>query len=412
MSPSRGVLLIAACVCALIGCDVDEDGNRKSEETDRLPSLVIDSSPTLALGVVYGDEFEEFGGISDATRRPDGTVVVANCRASELRFFDQTGEHVRTVGRRGDGPGEFAYIRRIFPHGGDTIGVFDGAHLRISVVLPDGEVFRTISLGRAIPQFPDVLGRLDNGSYIARRDVYEFGAVDRVPDADSYRTTNTLLLLDQTGRASDSVAGLPALDMEAEAILRGRLNALRLSRAAVFAVHPQGVFYGGQDTAGILEFDAQLDRIRTTRPITGPAPVTSEAREEFQRTLEDAAHVGTGGVVPVQGNGYAPSMPAFGDLVAGRDGRLWVQDPARPGEHPLGWTAYENGKAAARVQVPSRFFPFEFGRDWVLGATFDENTVEGIELWSLVPGEHRDISLTPGEAAPPILPRCGAWVSR
>lgn len=106
-------------------------------------------------------------------------------------------------------------------------------------------------------------------------------------------------------------------------------------------------------------------------------------------------------------------MPSFGDLIAGREGWLWVEDPERPGSHPLVWTAYEDGEPVARAEIPPRFFPFEFGHDWVLGVAFDELSVERVQLWRLVPGELSDRTLPPRDARPPIVhPRCGTWTSR
>lgn len=110
---------------------------------------------------------------------------------------------------------------------------------------------------------------------------------------------------------------------------------------------------------------------------------------------------------------FADSMPAYGDVLAGRDGRLWVQDPYRMRRYPLTWTAYEEGVPVARAELPPRFFPFEFGRDWVMGITYDELRVERVRLIELVEGELPGLELTPREGqAPTNMPRCGPWAGR
>ncbi|HUF68431.1 MAG TPA: hypothetical protein VMM79_07220 [Longimicrobiales bacterium] len=176
------------------------------------------------------------------------------------------------------------------------------------------------------------------------------------PAGSRHRSKATLLILDGvTGEPIDSIV-LPGIDMLAPPSAAGPMMPLRLSRSAVFAVGSRSIFYCGQDGAGIIEFDGSLNRVSVIE--------------------------------------------------------LWVQDPVKPGIHPLTWTAYEDGKAVLRAEVPPRFFRFEFGEDWVLGVSFDELNIERVQLWRLAPGTFRDGGLTPHEAEPPTLSRCGAWRSR
>jgi hypothetical protein len=356
-----------------------------------------------------GDLRHELSGVSDATRQSDGTIVVGNCLTGELRYFAADGGFIRAVGGLGEGPGEYGFLRRIFRLGGDTLGVFDGTRLRVTVVAPDGGLVGEHGPLSPLPGYPDVLGRLDNGLFVVR----EIGRPRRPSGAQpTSRTTTTLLLVDDSGRRVDSVMGLPARDVASPDDARAPTVVPRLTRDAVFAVHPEGVYYGGQDDAGVQGFDAQLERRDVVRTVTRPDPVTDAMKSAFQAMVDAGAHMPAGGIGPVLADVYAPEMPAFGDLIAGRDGRLWVEDPLRPGHYPLVWTAYEGGAAAVRVEIPPRFFPFEFGRDWVLGVSFDELGVERIELWNLVPGELPGRILPPRDAEPPNHSRCGPWGSR
>ena len=109
---------------------------------------------------------------------------------------------------------------------------------------------------------------------------------------------------------------------------------------------------------------------------------------------------------------YAPATPAYRDIIAGNDGRIWVQDPELPGAYPLVWTAYAEGRPSARVELPLRFFPFEFGTDWVLGVSYDELGVERVQVFNFARGPLSNRKLPPHEAAPPNVPRCGSWTAR
>jgi hypothetical protein len=95
---------------------------------------VLAEQPEVAIGARKGETPYQLSGVSDATRQAEGTIVVADCQSGELRFFDIAGRSLRSVGRRGKGPGEFAFLRRILPLGGDTLAAHDGIRVRITPV--------------------------------------------------------------------------------------------------------------------------------------------------------------------------------------------------------------------------------------------------------------------------------------
>lgn len=376
---------------------------------DALPTFTVAAEPEVTVGVVKGEAPYLLGGVADALRLDDGTLVVADCAAGELRSYDARGRFLRSVGRLGEGPGEFTFLRRVFRGGGDTLVAWDGLRLRATVFTPEGRVARTFELPLASGlSVPDVLGRLEDGSFVARRPDLRTTAAPGTP----YRAAVTLLLLDAGGRPSDSVADLPAGDLMAPATPRGPYLGLRFARTAVFAVTPHGVYYGGQDGTGVIRFDAALGRVGATRTLTRPDPVAADVEAAYRAVLDEGADRPPDGVVPATVAAFPDSLPAYGDLVAGTDGRLWVQDPSRPGRYPLAWTAYRDGAAVARLEMPPRFFPFELGPDWVLGVAYDELSVERVELWRTERGPLPGRILPPRDAAPPMISRCGAWASR
>lgn len=73
---------------------------------------------------------------------PDGTIFVRSPQPPVIDVFDAEGHHLRTIGREGEGPGEF---RVLAGHGllGDTLWVLDVALLRMSTFLHDGTHVRT-----------------------------------------------------------------------------------------------------------------------------------------------------------------------------------------------------------------------------------------------------------------------------
>jgi hypothetical protein len=65
-------------------------------------------APDLEIGVVDGDPAYSFTNVVGVRALPDGGFLVAEGPARELRLFDGNGRHVRSIGRAGDGPGEFS----------------------------------------------------------------------------------------------------------------------------------------------------------------------------------------------------------------------------------------------------------------------------------------------------------------
>src|SRR5690606_2175713 len=74
------------------------------------PEWTLDAEPITSIGVVEGPREYQFANITAAVRLDDQTLVVADGNSGELRYYDALGGHVRSVGGRGDGPGEYRAV--------------------------------------------------------------------------------------------------------------------------------------------------------------------------------------------------------------------------------------------------------------------------------------------------------------
>ncbi len=81
---------------------------------------------------------DEFGGVSAVALGPNGDVFVADSRNSEIRVFGLDGEHRRTFGREGEGPGEFRSVYSL-AWVGDRLLTFDPQLGRIGAFSAQGE---------------------------------------------------------------------------------------------------------------------------------------------------------------------------------------------------------------------------------------------------------------------------------
>jgi len=76
--------------------------------------------------------------------RDDGAFYVRNFNDSQVRLFGADGELVKTIGRKGKGPGEFTYPSDIFYHGG-RLYVFDILTIKVSIFEKDGEFIEAVT---------------------------------------------------------------------------------------------------------------------------------------------------------------------------------------------------------------------------------------------------------------------------
>jgi hypothetical protein len=100
----------------------------------------------IRLGAPRGGPQQEFGEIIAAFRSSEGTIVVVDALLRNVRFFSATGQHIRTVGRQGQGPGEYQRIQSATQTAGDSIAIWDIAERRATLLAPDGRVARTVQI--------------------------------------------------------------------------------------------------------------------------------------------------------------------------------------------------------------------------------------------------------------------------
>lgn len=147
--------LFAACGGAAGGAEgvrteVDTvAGTVMVHNTGAAPRLEL--APLFAVGgrVVMGEASpEDFGRIRAVLLGPEGELYVADGQAATVTVFDSTGRHLRTIGRRGAGPGEIESLMDA-AWVGDTLVVMDPENARLTRLTRTGEYLGTWPFMRA-----------------------------------------------------------------------------------------------------------------------------------------------------------------------------------------------------------------------------------------------------------------------
>lgn len=98
------------------------------------------------LGGESEDEGEFFGVISSVIVGEDGNVYLLDRQLTEVKVFSSDGEYLRTIGREGEGPGEFRRPSEIFFSPEGNVCVLQTRPGKIVVLTPEGDPTGEIGL--------------------------------------------------------------------------------------------------------------------------------------------------------------------------------------------------------------------------------------------------------------------------
>ena len=104
---------------------------------------------STVIGVEEGSRPYVFGAIAGVAPTRDGGVLVLDMMQQELRWFDASGRHRASVGRKGRGPGEFLQPSALAVTADGLVHVVDNPNQRISTFAPSPD-------GRAMVHLRDI----------------------------------------------------------------------------------------------------------------------------------------------------------------------------------------------------------------------------------------------------------------
>lgn len=391
--PSQG---IALAVLLTTGCAGSADSG--TELSPDHPWTL--NGPEVRIGSLDDPDYL-FGLVGSVVPGPDGFVYSLHPRDGVVRRWTADGTPAGTIGRTGEGPGEFTQPVRM-GFFGDSLWVMDSGLNRASYFDLAGEFLGSaspdISLvgpnGRAVrPSYP-----LRDGTFVARPGAGSLQIatgeltenplmrVDAEGDAlgtiwlEPFKPLDLLALLDEGGRG-----GMFSIQAFRDAPLRASLEhgLLVVDRAAWTGSGPATIGITGIDAAGDTMFARSF-------PYT-PVPLASERVDSVVRaTTERLRNYSEG---DVRAATYRPShVPPVGGIVAGRDGTIWLRHfdstTSEGGEEVYEWWVLDaEGHPLARAVTPARLRLRTILSDAVWGVERDDLDVEYIVRYRLVKGD-------------------------
>ncbi len=270
----------------------------------------------LRIGTLDGTGPDMFGAITDFEVDEYGRFWVFEGQAQEIRVFDATGGHVRTVGRQGEGPSEFNRVIGMDWGPDGHLWLADPSNNRLSVVDTSGVFVASHPTIGGITVMPWPGGFDDAGLF------YTYGIDPTVED-------DFALVMVRHGpdlQPIDSVAP-PEYPGEREMYeLRNEhswmMTGVPYTPSLEWHLTREGSYWAGlTGDYHIFQLSWQGDTLRSVRRDYEPLPVTAADLDQAREDLEwfiDAGGNPDWSRIP-------SNKPAFEEFMFDDEGNLWVQ---------------------------------------------------------------------------------------
>lgn len=343
----------------------------------------VDARPAVVLGANENDTTQLFAVVVGATRLPNGNILVGDHAAMSLHVFAPDGRKVRSFGRKGQGPGEFEYLARLWRCGDVIIGDdISNGNLQ-SVFSLDGTFLRGFHFAH-----PSATGSVYN-TVCNAAGVFAHNSYANKVVAGLSRPPVSFWLTGADSGVRTVIGELPGDERWGKTVNKRLVgdSPMPLGKHTLFAVSANRVFIGLADRYEILVYDfagKAVGKIVKNQP---PFPAT-RADMDAVRDKDIATHPPSWEDQLRRDYAAIPTprtLPAYASLVVDSEGLLWVQDYPRRLEKTVTWSVFTSaGTSVASVSLPTDLEVYEIGRDFVLGRYIDpDESVPQVRMYRL-----------------------------
>jgi hypothetical protein len=332
----------------------------------------------------------EFTTVRGIAIGPNGAIYVTQGQEQEIRVYDAQGKYVRTVGRKGGGPGEFTGLGSI-GFVGDTLYTTDFQLRRITLFNADGSLITTIGAEPIQPVRTDsvvfrpspvallldgsVLGSASYASSLAAS-----GQIKAVP----------VFRLTRTGQVLETIALVP-LGSNQGALQSGTtamyfVQPISDAPLSVFAASAGRIFVvtraaqAGTNSFRVTAIRSNGDSLWSRSYPYRPLPLGSARADSIRDATAKTFSGGGAGFTPDQVR-KAVFIPDHQVTItrglAAADGSLWLR--REQFSNPLTWTVIApDGNLTATLALPPNVRPLTVIGDLVWGVELDDVDVPQI----------------------------------
>jgi hypothetical protein len=367
----------------------------------------------ITIGVADGDEHYMLGAIADVAVGPTGNIYVWDRSVPAIRMYDRSGKYLKTIGKKGSGPGEYQAGAAIAVARNGNLLMWDPGNARINVYTSQGDVVTTwptrsggsgSAMGRGLLTI-DTAGTLYlRGVFVGREagkpTVIRTGWIRLRPDGSFRDTLFTPPSTESKGLTADNGKG------------QFSNRAVPFMPRQLAELSPLGYLVTGMNdriALDVHEPGKPIVSIRRTIPLR---PVSSRERDSAR--AEMTAHMRS--LTPNwswNGPEIPRTKPAYEFLSIDGAGRMWVQldegpraredsatldrgdvvmtqsrragttTPALEWSCPsAGWSLFDvfepTGRYLGQVRIPARIDPIVMRGDFIWAATCNDDDVPSV----------------------------------
>jgi hypothetical protein len=316
-----------------------------------------------------------FGDDTEMTVDSRGQLYVTDRGIAGIRVFSDTGALVRTIGRAGDGPGEFQRTPLVYVGSQDTVYALDKEAMRLTVFAPDNfSAVETIDISGAetfdaefqtFQYAQNLIGVVKDGFLVRFEDL----KIPLMSDMDAPELV-VLKLLDRKGNVSaDTIVQMPKSDL-LYARTGGQSSMMAkipFGREVFIALSPDNLLYYGRNEAieiQVRSIDGSTHR--SVRVPHDPVPVTDDERNRWLSAYPDNTQHEMRSVLP-------KTRPAYEALILDDSERIWLRLSSPKGAVDAQWIVVNlEGKIQAKTTLPSTIWLKAITGNRAFGTSSDE----------------------------------------
>lgn len=351
---SLGLSLAAACTSADAPADARWQGS-----VDTLPSgTVVVHNPAagiwdsaqawhiredLRIGSAMDEGPEMFGAVTSVAVDASGRIYVLDGQAQEIRVFDRDGAYVRTIGRKGGGPGEFkSAVAVLMRPGGTDFWVVDYGNARYTRFDTAGRQLETMRRPFAYTSYP-WRGALDTAGHVMEQNIVyatperpEHDVLVRFDEAGVPADTIDLPMFEPEVFVVNNAAGLPMMSMT-----------VPFTPRQVRLFDPRGYVWSAiNDRYRIAQRAFAGDTVRIVEREVQAREVTDAEADEAEASLKEGADPR----LRIDRSRFGTTHPLFWTVLLDDSHHLWVRSDAAEPERRGDFDVFDSaGRYLGRV---------------------------------------------------------------
>ena len=278
----------------------------------------------ISIGIADGAEEYMLGEVADIALGRDGSLFVFDRQVPIVRQYDAAGRFIRTIGRKGAGPGEYRSTSGIATMPDGRLLLWDTGNWRINVYGPGGEALTqwltpSGSSGSSTAMYSRALLVDTSGLVITRR--ISFTPRD-------FRNRPIVWLRYRADGALVDTLRAPAAPREVPTLTASTSNSmtsaeLPFAPKRLVAMSPFGYFVAGYPDRYAFEIHVPGKPVVSVRRGVKAEPVSRTERAEARRKVEESMRT-TDPSWSWNGPDVPEVKPLYSDIQVGLDGRIWI----------------------------------------------------------------------------------------